>query len=315
LDSDLTDSHDIVVVGSGIAGLSAALAAARLGHRTLVLTGHVLGGHLLSIERIDGYPGFAEGVAGYDLCPTVQEQAAAAGADFEMIDVTRIAPGADGWLLDTVTGQRQARAVIVATGTRFKEIAVPGEVLLRGKGVSHCASCDAPLLRDKQVIVAGGGDSALQEALTLAEHCARVTIVHHGASPAAQAAYRELAEANERIAFVPQSEITEIVGDDAVTGVRIQNLVSQSASEIECAAAFVFIGLQPNAEFIQDKAVLDSAGRIVADDRMHSRIRGLLAAGTVRAGAIGRAAAASGEGTAVALAASRYLDSGEWPAD
>ena len=170
---------EVAVIGAGIAGLTAGLTAARLGRRTLVLT-DVLGGQLLSIEKVDGYPGFPEGVAGYDLCPMAQEQAADAGAEFTTAQVERLEPTDDGWRLATSEGAVAARAVVLATGCSLKTLGVPGESRLHGKGVSHCATCDGPLLRNRPVAVVGGGDSGLQEALTLAAHASRVVVVEQG---------------------------------------------------------------------------------------------------------------------------------------
>jgi thioredoxin reductase (NADPH) len=309
----LSQEFELMVVGSGIAGLSAALAAARLGRSTLLLTGDTLGGHLLSIERIDGYPGFPDGIPGYELCPIVQEQAQTAGAEVSMAAVTGLSPSAGGWQVDAATGPVAAKAVIVASGTQFLELGVPGESLLRGKGVSQCASCDAPLLGGKEVVVAGGGDSALQEALTLAEHCSRVTVVHHGTALTGQAAYRQLAESNDRIELCPESEIGEILGSEAVTGVRIRSTVTDASREIECASVFTFIGLRPNTAFMDHIDVVDDDGRIVTDSGMRTTRAGLLAAGTVRTASPGRAAAGSGDGTTAALSADQFLASGAWP--
>ena len=153
-----------MVVGGGTAGFSAARTAARLGRHTMVLTGDVLGGHLLSIEQIDGYPGFPDGVPGFEWCPIAQEQAVAAGAECTADEMTGLDARGDGWVVTTGSGEITARAVILATGTRLKTLGVPGEERLTGKGVSHCASCDAPLLRGKVGVVVGGGDSAMQEA-------------------------------------------------------------------------------------------------------------------------------------------------------
>jgi len=309
----LSTDYDIVVAGGGIAGLSAALTAARLGRATLVLTGDVLGGHLLNIDRIDGYPGFPEGIPGFDLCPIAQEQAADAGAEIVMAGMTALSADGQRWRIETATGTYTAAAVIVATGTRLREIGVPGESLLRGKGVSQCASCDAPLLRGRPVVVAGGGDSALQEALTLAEHCSSVTIIHHESKLSAQAAYRIQVEEQPKITMIPDSEITEILGQDAVDGVRIRSADGETR-ELECAAVFVFVGLDPNTAMVEGLTALDADRRIVTDAFLRTGARGLFAAGTVRAASAGRAAAAAGEGATAALAADRFLADGEWPA-
>ncbi len=280
----MSKEFDIIVIGSGIAGLSAGLTAARLARSTLVVTGDALGGQLLNIEKIDGYPGFPDGVPGYDLCPIAQEQAGAAGAEFAMATLSKLERAGDAWAVTTPNDSYTARAVILATGTRLRDLGVEGEATLRGKGVSQCASCDAPLLRDRAVVVAGGGDSALQEALTLAEHCSSVTIVHHGAAFAAQAAYRALAEAHAKITSVPESEVTEVLGGDAVTGARIKHTGTGQTSDLVCEAVFVFVGLQPNTAFIDDGSLLDDSGHVVTDAALRTAHPGLLAAGTVRAG-------------------------------
>ena len=311
----MSTDFDIIVAGGGIAGLTAALTAARLGRKTLVLTGNVLGGHLLNIEKIDGYPGFPEGVPGFDLCPIAQEQAIEAGAEFAMSEITGIEPAETGWQVATSDATYRCRAVILATGTRLREIGVPGESLLRGKGVSQCASCDAPLLSNRAAVVAGGGDSALQEALTLADHCSSVTVVHHGESLTAQASYRELAMQKPNIATLPNSEIVEITGADAVESVRVKSLTTGDTSVLDCAAVFVFVGLEFNSSYVADASLLDADGAIVTDTALRTALPALFAAGTVRAGSSARAAAAAGEGATAALSADRYLASGQWRAN
>ena len=180
--------YDIVVAGGGIAGLSAGLTAARLGRRTLVLTGDILGGQLLSIAKVDGYPGFPDGVPGYDLCPMAQEMATEAGAEVASVELARLVPGNDGWRVATSDGEEHAaKGVVLATGARLKKLGVPGEAEFFGKGVSHCATCDGPLLRGRASVVVGGGDSAVQEALTLADYDVRVVMLLRGAELSAQA--------------------------------------------------------------------------------------------------------------------------------
>jgi thioredoxin reductase (NADPH) len=299
---------DVLVAGSGIAGLSVALTAARLGRKTLLLTGDVLGGQLLSIAKVDGYPGFPDGIPGFDLCPIAQEQAMAAGAELRMADLASLAREGRLWRTTGSDGSEvAARAVVLATGARLRTLGVPGEARLFGKGVSHCASCDAPLLRGKVAVVVGGGDSALQEALTLAGAAvARVHVLHRGPHPVAQHAYRDAAAAEPKIAFSPETEVAEILGASAVEGVR-----TAKGETIAAAAVFVFVGLAANGA-LAPEPVRDKAGAIVTDAAMRTALPGLCAAGAVRALWPGRAAAAAGEGAAAAIAIDRYLRDDAW---
>ena len=303
---------DLIVAGGGIAGLTSGLVAARAGLKTLVMTGDVLGGHLLSIERIDGYPGFPEGVPGYDLCPMVQEQASAAGAEIAAVTLTGLQAQNGKWRLATGSGDYSARAVVLATGTTLKELGVEGEVRLRGKGVSHCATCDAPLLRGRIVGVVGGGDSALQEALTLAEFASRVIIFHRGKALSAQAAYRERIAKQPKIEVRFNTVVEEVLGDSAVAGVRVRNATSGTKADVELSGFFVYIGLKPNTPVANGLLDFDASGRIVTDAWMRTKQAGILGAGTVRSGTAGRAVSAAGDGTTAAIAAGQYLENGTW---
>jgi thioredoxin reductase (NADPH) len=303
----LETTSDILILGGGIAGLSAALCAARLGRKTHVLTGNVLGGHLLSIESVEGYPGFQEGVPGYDLCPITQAQAAEAGAEFAMSEATSISHDDGTWRVESPSGRYSAHAVIIATGTQLKSLGVPGEDNLRGSGVSHCASCDAPLLSARPVVVAGGGDSAAQEALVLAAHAASVLIVHHGDSLSAQQSFCDRIALQSNITLRPNSEIVEILGDAAVTGVRVRDLVAGTDEDVEAQGVFVYIGIDPNTALLRGVVELSDTGHIVTGADFSAGVAGAYAAGTVRAGAVARAAAAAGEGATAAIAAHRYL--------
>ena len=298
---------EIVVVGGGMAGLSAGLAGARLGRKTLVLTGDVLGGQLLSIEKVEGFPGFPEGIPGYDLCPIAQEQAVAAGAECVAGEMTGLTARDGGWALATCEGEIMTRAVIVATGTHLRKLGVPGEERLTGKGVSHCATCDAPLLRGKIAAVVGGGDSAMQESLTLAASVARVIVLHRGAALGGQAEYRARVTAEPKIEVRLGATVEEILGEDGVTGLRLGD-----SSVIEAAGVFVYVGLAPNSTVLDGMLKLDPGGRILVDGSMRTALRGVLAAGTVRAGSPGRAVASAGDGTEAAIAADRYLADGTW---
>ena len=306
--------YDVVIAGGGVAGLTAGLTSARAGRKTRVLTGSALGGHLLSIERIDGYPGFPDGVPGYDLCPIIQEQAVAAGAESAATEATALHADEGTWRLTTGAGELRARAVVIATGTTLKTLGIPGEERLRGKGVSHCASCDAPLLRGRVVGVVGGGDSALQEALTLAQHVSRVIILHRGSAFSAQCAYRERVRGNSKIEVRFGTVVEEVLGNGGLTGVRTRKVSDGKAEDLELAGLFVYVGLAPAATLAKNVVALDTSGRIRVDDTMRSTVPGLFAAGTIRSGSPGRAASAAGDGATAAVAADQYLKDGEWMA-
>jgi thioredoxin reductase (NADPH) len=308
----LDTEFDVIIAGGGIAGLTAAVTAARLGRKTLVLTGDVPGGQLMSIEKIDGYPGFPEGVPGYDLCPMLQDQAAAAGAEFMITGLERLVAQDGGWRVTTGEGDIRARAVIIATGSSLKKLNVPGEERLTGYGVSHCASCDAPLFRDRIVAVVGGGDSAMQEALTLAAFASKVIILHRGDALTGQACYRDRVTAHQKIDIRFNTAVTEILGETKVTGLRTRKSREGAIADLEVAAIFAYVGLQPNTAVLQDRLGLDLAGRIPTDGWMRSELAGVCAAGTVRSHSPCRAVSAAGDGASAAVTVDRYLMDGSW---
>ena len=308
------NDYDVVIAGGGIAGLTAGLVSASAGHTTRVLTGPALGGHLLSIERIDGYPGFPDGIPGYDLCPIVQEQATAAGAEFSAAMVTRLVADEGRWRVATSEGDVSARSVIIATGTASKTLGIPGEARLRGKGVSHCASCDGPLIRAKVVAVVGGGDSALQEALTLAQHASRVIVLHRGRTFSAQASYSERVSKHPKIEVHFDTIVDEVVGDSGLTGVRTRRVSDGTLADLELAGLFVYVGLAPATAWLDGLLAFDASGAIPTDEAMRCRQPGLFAVGTVRSGSAGRAVAAAGDGATAAIAADVYCRTGAWPA-
>lgn len=298
---------DVAVIGGGVAGLTAALFAARLGRSTIVLVSPICGGQLATINRIEDFPGFPDGVAGYDLGPSIQEQAIAAGAEVEMSEVLALQPAGQGWLLQCAGGPIEARAVIVATGSVHRKLNVPGEDRLAGKGVSHCASCDGPLLRGKAVIVVGAGDSGMQEALVLAEHARSVVVLEQGVASTAQSAYRDRVAANARITLRTHCVLDEVLGEAAVAGARIRDVQDGRSETLEADAVFVYTGLAPNTALIAELVALDAMGRVPTDASMHTCRPGLFAAGDIRIDAVGQAITAAGDGATAAFAAHRYL--------
>lgn len=308
----MADEFEIVIAGAGIAGLTAALYSARLGRKTLLLTGHVPGGHLLSINKIDGFPGFPEGIAGYDLCPMTQDEVISAGAELVGSELQNIEQQEGKYLITTSDNEYITNALILATGSSLKELGIPGEEQFKGRGVSHCASCDAPVLGGKVVAVVGGGDSALQEALTLADFVEEVIILHRSETLSAQYIYQKQVQENPKIKIRFNIMVEEILGNDAVTGIKIQDTNIGSSEILEVSAAFVYIGMQPNTDIVADLLPLDETGQIPTDGQMRTELKGLLAAGINRSGSPGQAVCSAGDGTTAAKTADRYLTDNSW---
>lgn len=311
----MSKEFDVAIIGGGLAGLSAAVTIARLGHTSVLFAEGVPGGELLKIEKIDGIPGYEDGVAGYDLCPITQEQADDLGVEMEMEPATSIVADGDKWRIINDSDEFLVRGVIVATGTSMAKLDIPGEERLHGKGVSECASCDGPLLRGKVAVVAGGGDSAMQEALVLADPLEKVIMLVRGDSLSGQTAYKDAVLENANIEVRYTSEPTEILGEDGVTHVKAKNLTSGTEEEIAADAIFTFVGLVPNTAIVSDLVALDNTGRIEVDAAMRSATKGICAAGNVRQASPHRAAGAMGDAAAAAVAIDKYLTAGEWRAN
>jgi thioredoxin reductase (NADPH) len=300
---------DVVIVGAGVAGLTAAMVAGRYGVKVAVVDRIGVGGQISTAERIENFPGFPQGIAGHELGPLLHEQAEAAGVEFMLDTIESIVPEGGRFLVrggDTL----QARAVIVAAGSAPRSLGIPGEESFLGKGVSHCASCDGPFFKGEEVVVVGGGDSGFDEALVLAAHAARVTVVHRGASLRAQQSVVARASADPKIAILLDTVVEEIVGGDAVSGVRLRDQKSGEARLQRVKGVFVHVGLEPNTIFLQGLVALDGAGHIETDAMMRTSRPGLFAAGDIRKGSVALIAAAAGDGATAAVAAVRYLQMG-----
>jgi thioredoxin reductase (NADPH) len=299
--------YDVIVVGCGLAGLTAGLFSARHGLSTLVLEANIPGGHLISIEKIEDFPGFPDGIAGYDLCPTVQRQAADQGAEFQRADVLSLEAQESFWFVATEEERYRAKAVIIATGSKLKNLDVPGEEKLMGRGVSHCASCDGPLYDGQVVGVVGGGDSALQEALALTNYAQRVLIFHREDTFSAQETYRQRVLTNEKILPRYRTTVEEILGDDRVAGVRARDLASGESSKVDLAGLFVYAGLQPNTTLLGNLVKLSDSGHVPTDSWMKTSRDGLYAAGDIRQDSAAQAISSAGDGATAAIAAYRYI--------
>jgi thioredoxin reductase (NADPH) len=298
----MASEYDLVIVGGGLAGLTAALYGARFGLRTCVVEQMAAGGQVLNVEKLENYPGFAEGIAGFDLGPIVQEQAEAAGAEFTMDTAIGLEVDGDRRIVRCEGAELIGRSVIVATGSAFRELGIPGEREFIGKGVSHCASCDAPFFVGKDVAVIGGGDSALDEAAVLAAQVGHVSIIHRGTTfSAQQVAINRIAEL-QNVDTVFETEIHAIVGEQTVSHVRLSN-----GTDLAVMGVFIFVGLEPNTAFVQDVLDLDPAGHIVVDQHLQTSVSGVFAAGDLRQGSARQLVSAAGDGATAAVFAAHYL--------
>jgi thioredoxin reductase (NADPH) len=296
---------DLVIVGAGVAGLTAAILAPRYGLKVAVVERLAPGGQIVNADLIENFPGIPRGIPGHELGPLLHEQAEAAGAELKLDTVEAIELAGAHRIVRGVTEEWRARAVIIAAGSALRTLGIPGEEEFRGRGVSHCASCDAPLFAGQDICVIGGGDSALDEALVLARQAARVTVFHRDASPSAQQALLDKAAASRNIETCPESSVEEILGEDAVTGVRVR---TPGVSRVHpVSGVFIYVGLEPNTQFLRGLLALDAAGHIKTDAMMRTSVEGVFAAGDVRAGSVAQLAAAVGDGATAALAAFRYL--------
>lgn len=309
-----TSNYDIAIIGAGVAGLTSALFAARLGRSTLLIERFAPGGHLVNVESIEDFPGFPNGVAGYELAPLLQEQAANAGAQFQMADVESLEASDSSWLVRTGEGVYRAKTVIIAAGSQPRDLGVPGEGRLRGHGVSNCASCDGPLYADQVVGVVGTENYMLQEALTLANYVGQVTIFHGEAATSSQQTFWRRVREHAKIDVRYNTIVDEILGDEAVTGVLVRDAVTGEKSQVQLAGIFIYAGLEPNTEFVKSLLRLDKDGRIPTDAWMRTELPGLFAAGDLRTDSAGLAITSSGDGAVAAFAAGRYIEDGVWPA-
>ena len=297
---------DIIIIGAGVAGLTAAATAARLGATVMVLDRLGAGGQIATVDAISNFPGYADPVAGIEVAPAMQEQAEGLGAEFQLTEVSAVMPTGDGFELTCDNGPLTCRALIIAAGSSRTPLGLDNEEKLAGRGVSHCASCDGPLFRGERVVVAGGGDSAFDEAAVLADHVAHVTVVYPDAEPvAAQTAVtrlRALANVDER----PGCVVAAISGQDTVNGVTLRNVTTGETEPHDAVGVFVYTGQIPNTGFLTGLVDLDGDGKVLADADLQTSQPGVFVAGDIRAKSGGLIATAIGDGAIAAASAFHF---------
>jgi thioredoxin reductase (NADPH) len=281
--------------------------AGRHGLNVAVIAASSPGGQIVNADRIENFPGIPQPIAGHELGTLLFEQAEAAGAQVMLDTVEGLRAEGDARIVRSTTQELSGRAVIIAAGSTPRKLGIPGEEEFLGKGVSHCASCDAPLFKGRDVCVIGGGDAAFDEALTLAGYAARVTIFHRGEGSRAQQQLRARAETVGNLAVEGDTVVEQIVGGEMVTGLRLRSARTGTAREKNIDGIFTAIGLDPATAFLQGVVKLDASGHIETDIMMRTSLAGVFAAGDIRMHSVAQLAAVAGDGATAAISAFRYL--------
>jgi thioredoxin reductase (NADPH) len=300
--------ESVLILGAGPAGLSAALYAARGELNPLVLTGMQPGGQAALTFTIENYPGFPEGVGSTELGDLFQKQAERFGARVEFDSAVSVDFSAQPFRVKTYNGEILAKSIIIATGASSVHLNVPGETELTGRGVSYCATCDGWFFKDREVIVVGGGDSALEEAIFLTRYATKVTIVHRRDELRAGAILQNRARENAKIHFIWDSVVKEIRGEDKVTSVLVENVKTGEQSDVLTDGVFVFIGHTPNNEMYKGQLEFDERGYLRVDSHMQTSVEGVFACGEAADGDYKQVVISAGMGATAAIAATRYLE-------
>jgi thioredoxin reductase (NADPH) len=310
-----TETYDVVIVGAGPAGLTAGLYCARGRRSTVILERNMAGGQIALTELVENYPGFPEGISGFDLSDKMKRQAAQFGAELrEITTVASLQPEEDGTYSITTDQERlKATAVILSPGVEAKRSGIPGEAEFVGRGVSWCATCDGALYKGRTVAVIGGGDSAVEEGLFLTKFADKVYLVHRRDELRAAKIAQERAFANPKMEFVWDSVPRRIAGDQMVEALDVQNVKTQEVRTLPVNGVFFYIGQVPNTAFLQGVVQRDEAGYIVTDDLMRTSLCGVFACGDARSNPLKQIAMAVGDGALAAVQAQRYLDELECP--
>ncbi len=304
----MDDVRDLIVVGSGPAGYTAALYAARANLAPLVLKGLEAGGQLTLTTDVENYPGFADGILGPELMEQMEKQAARFGSEILAVHATAVDLSSRPFLVEAGDQRWRAKSLIVATGASARWLGIPGEDILRGRGVSACATCDGFFFRDRELVVVGGGDSAMEEATFLTKFASKVTIVHRRGEFRASKILQDRALSNPKIEVIWNAVLTEIVGDGAVAGVILADVNSNETSELKTDGVFVAIGHTPNTSLFEGQLELDPSGYVVVQEpRTTTNVPGVFAAGDVSDSIYRQAVTAAGQGCKAAMDAERFL--------
>jgi thioredoxin reductase (NADPH) len=302
--------YDIIIIGGGPAGFTAGIYAARAGLKVLLLEGASTVSQITITDLIENYPGIPDGINGLDLMQLFKNQALKFGLEIIAKDTLSIAKSDSAaalWIVNTGDKSFRTLSVIAATGAQWRKLGVPGETEFAGRGVSYCATCDGPFYRNRDVVVVGGGDSAIQEALFLTHFASKVTVIHRRDRLRASGILQKRAFAEEKIEFVWNATLAEVVGGDFVIGVKIKDVVSGELKAINAEGVFIFVGRLPHTDIFHNILRLDNAGYIITNDAMNTSAEGFFAAGDCRAKLFRQVVTAAGDGANAAFSAELYI--------
>jgi thioredoxin reductase (NADPH) len=302
-----SDVRETVILGSGPAGLTAALYAARANLNPLVITGNELGGQIATTTDVENFPGFPEGLTGPELVEKMQAQAERFGAEIKIDMIQSVDLSRRPFRLTGHSGDYYAKSLIITTGASPRKLGVPGEPEFVGRGVSYCATCDGFFFRDKDVVVIGGGDSALQEAIFLTKFARQVTVIHRRDSLRAGYTLQARTQKNEKIAFIWDTVVTKINGDPVVTSIELKNLKTGETWTRPTDGVFIFIGHLPNSHLFEGQLEIDDQGYLITDKELRTNVEGVWAAGEIADSVFKQAITSAGMGAAAAIAAERWL--------
>lgn len=298
---------EVIIIGGGPAGLTAGLYSSRAGLKSLLLEKGVFGGQITNAEHVENFPGFPQGISGIELGDLMREQAEKYNLKTESTEATNITVQKNKKIIQTPDDTFSANALILAGGSVRKKLGVPGEDAYLGKGVSYCATCDSAFFHDMPVVVIGGGDASLTEALHLAKHASTVTVIHRRHELRATRILQERAFAERKIRFLWDTTIKSIEGDDVVRRIKLSNVETSRISQLETAGVFISIGFEPATGLVKGILSLDEIGHIITNEKMETSVPGILAAGDIRHNSARQAITAAGDGATAAINTQKYL--------
>jgi thioredoxin reductase (NADPH) len=300
--------YDVIIIGGGPAGLTAALYTSRNKHSTLLIEKGLIGGNINEAEKVDNYPGFPKGIGGMELTALMHEQALLYGTEVVNDEVTYVNIEDNTRTVKTTQGDYSAKALIITGGSERQKLNVPGEKEFSGKGVSYCATCDGPFFRDKRVAVVGGGNAALYEALHIAKFASNVSIIHRRDQLRATPVVQDKVFAEPKINVIWNSVVKEVQGEIFVNKLKLADVKNNKESFLEIDGVFVAIGLVPNTSYLKNIVPLNDKGYIIVNNKMETGVPGIFAAGDIRENSIRQVIAAAGDGAVAAISAANYIE-------